>query len=93
MQVSKFNFQIIQFNQPIDVQLSIFKPDELTRYRAIVGRKILMLYRQDDGRFQIYDCGDWMENDLAKKIADWIREREKEVGGLVLNHLQIGKVA
>jgi len=93
MQVSKFNFQIIQFNQSIDVELSIFKLDELTRYRAVICNRIIMLYRQNDGRFQIYDCGDWIENDLAKKIADWIIEKEKQVGGLIHNHLQIGNVA
>lgn len=89
MQSLKFTFQIIQFHQPIDVQVTIFKPDDLTRYRALIGSRIIMLYRQDDGCFQIYDCGDWMQNDLAKKIADKIRETEKEVGGLLLHQLQV----
>ena len=92
MQETKFNFQVIQFNKIISVELSTFKPDNLIRYRASISNegssRIIMLYRQDDGRFQLYDCGNWMENDLAKKVALKVKGLEKEFGELLLHQLQ-----
>ena len=82
MEVKKLNIALTRSGKKIPVRLTIFKPDEHIRYRAIIGdhrliaKKMLMLYRKDDGKFFIYET-DYKTTSIAKSIAEKIRKAEK----------------
>ena len=82
MDVKKVDMTVMHADKQVPVFISIFKPDEHTRYRCVLGDinrdDIIMLYRQDDGKFFTYE--DFDRKELAKVIAGKIRKLEKQHG-------------